>query len=325
MPWTLALACHHPGPPGDEPAPHSSGHSAAEPHSASARHSGTHSAEPWPEVHCSDLVPAPLTAVPQPGLAATHDVAFDADGRMLGSDDTSLWRFRRDGTRELFVPALGPIHQLEPLPGGTLAVMVAGSASLERVLSNGGRVPLGPGGYAVRLGPDGRLWTADGRTLTRVDPATGAAEVLLDTLPTGEPKTVAFEPGGGALLLGTIDGGGAAWRIPLEGAGLGTPEPWATVGAGWHDALAVDACGNAYVTDALTTTLYRVDPSGNVEPVLVLSTEDHLHGLRFGTGEDGWRADALYGAQPYGGARVVEITVGVPAADWRGGRYTLVR
>lgn len=322
----LALACQRPAPPApDRPAPSADTGRPPDPGPHSAPASAGHTGAPWPEVRCGDLVPAPLAAEPVPGLAATHDVAFGPDGRMLGSDDATLWWFTRAGAREAFVPGLGPVHQLEALASGAFAVMVADSGLLERVLATGGRLPLGPGGYAVRLGPDGALWTADGAALGRVDPATGGAEVLLDTLPAGGPKVLAFAPDGGALFLGTVGGGGALYRVPVGPAGPGTPEPWASAGGGWHDALALDACGNLYVTDASTHALYRVDPTGAVEEVLALDPDDHLHGLRFGTGEDGWRADALYGAQPYGGARVVEIAVGVPGADWRGGRYTVIR
>ena len=38
---------------------------------------------------------------------------------------------------------------------------------------------------------------------------------------------------------------------------------WSTgVGTGWHDGLAVDACGNVYMCDYNVTAIYRITPDG---------------------------------------------------------------
>ncbi|MCB9695381.1 MAG: hypothetical protein H6738_01185 [Alphaproteobacteria bacterium] len=319
--------------PTDTPAPHETGGPTAETGSTGVtRHTGGHSAAPtsWPEVRCSELVAAPLAATLLDQPRATHDVAFDPEGRLVGSDGNALIRWPHEGPGTPWVPAVGPIHQVDWLADGGLAVTVATTSFLERVdPGTGGRTVLAAGvpAYALRTGPDGWLWIADGQTLARVDPASGQREVLVATLPDGRPKVVGFDRRAHHAYLGTVGGTGTVYRIPLDrsGAVAGPPEPFATgIGGGWHDALVVDACDNVYVTDAVTTSIVRIDAAGTPTVVLDPPTEGHAHGLRFGSGVGGWRSDALYAALPYGGNRVAEIVVGVPGADFEDGRYVVV-
>jgi streptogramin lyase len=152
------------------------------------------------------------------------------------------------------------------------------------------------------------------------------SEVVVDALPDGRPKVVAFDRAGTTAYVGTVGGTGVVYTLPLDAAGApaGPPTPFAVAGGGWHDAIGVDACGTVYVTDAVTTALYRLDPAGGVTLALDLAVDDHAHGLAWGSGVGGWRADALYLAQPYGGEHLAEVIVGVPAAGWRDGRYLVV-
>jgi hypothetical protein len=321
-----ALACRQPPSPDDAPPPlpHSAAPSSGGAHSAEP----DHSAEPRPVVRCSDLAAAPLTANPHPTARAFHDVVFDGPD-LLGTHDGGLWRFPHDGAGELLIPDLGVVHQLDWLAAGGLAALVDASVALERLDPEARtRVLLRPGGgYSVRVGPGDFVWVADGDTLARLTPGTWEREVVVASLPDGRPRAVAFDRGGERLFLGTIRGSGVVYVVPLDASGgaAGPPEVFATaVGGGWHDALGVDACGHVYVTDALTATVVRLDPAGTAETVLQLPTVGHAHGLRWGSGEGGWRSDALYVAQPYGGDLVAEVVVGVPAADWNGGRYDVV-
>ena len=85
---------------------------------------------------------------------------------------------------------------------------------------------------------------------------------------------------------------------------VGDGDP-AVVGGGdtdsnYIDAVVVDVCGNVYVTDVHSSSLYRITASGDV--ALLWEPPDGLlyaHALVWGTGEHGWRQDALYMAQPY--------------------------
>lgn len=284
-------------------------------------------AEPWPEVRCAELRPLPLTATVHPTARAEHDVIFDDAGHLIGSHDGGLWRFPASGPGALFAVGIGGIFQMDWLPTGALAVMAADSGYLERVdPETGARFGLTEGGYAVRAGPAGFLWTSDAETLTRLSPGTWARDTVIESLPDGMPKVVAFDRDRTRAWVGTGWGTGVVYQLGLDatGAPTGPATVFATaVGGGWHDAIGVDACGGVWVTDAVTSGLYRIDPDGNVALALDFAPEDHAHGLRWGSG-GAWREDALYVAQPYHDDQVSEIVVGIPSADWRGGRYVVV-
>ncbi len=90
-------------------------------------------------------------------------------------------------------------------------------------------------------------------------------------------------------------------------------------GSNWHDAIAVDACGYVYVTDYNSRNLYRVSAGGDA--ILFWDPADqghYAHGLVWGTGEHGWKGDALYFPQPYNSNSVGEVVVGVPPAGYGG-------
>jgi hypothetical protein len=94
-----------------------------------------------------------------------------------------------------------------------------------------------------------------------------------------------------------------------------------SVGGGWHDGVAVDACGYIYVPEFWDSVLLRVDPQGNS---IVYYDWDgstpagYGHGVIFGTGVAGWREDALYLPMPYADNGVQEIVTGVPGREWAG-------
>ena len=94
------------------------------------------------------------------------------------------------------------------------------------------------------------------------------------------------------------------------------------VGGGYHDALKFDLCGNLYVTDFMTTSLFRIDPEGEVTLLIDWNGDGELgsygHGIVWGPGHSGWRADAAYFPLPYAGDEVQEIIIGIPGVRWDG-------
>lgn len=139
------------------------------------------------------------------------------------------------------------------------------------------------------------------------------------SLPSGHPRVIAFDLDYDTLHIGTFLGsGGRIYSVALDGTytPVAPPVVFATgVGSGaFHDAMGVDACGNLYVSDYSSSSLYRIGPSGAVRSIWtggVLSSE-FPHGLEWGTGRDGWRADAIYVPQPYDDNHVSEFILGVP-------------
>lgn len=115
-----------------------------------------------------------------------------------------------------------------------------------------------------------------------------------------------------------------SWAVDANLNPRGDREIYALgVGGGYHDALAHDICGNLYVSDFSTRSLWRVTPDRAVTQLIDWSSGDEAagsygHGWVWGTGENGWRSDAAYFPLPYSGNEVQEIVFGVPSHRWNG-------
>ena len=48
---------------------------------------------------------------------------------------------------------------------------------------------------------------------------------------------------------------------------------WSSVGTGWHDGMAVDACGNVYVADYNITAIFRISPDGKDKKLIIAVSE----------------------------------------------------
>jgi hypothetical protein len=271
---------------------------------------------------CAALPSAPLSMTQLGAPRGYHDVAFDTEGHILGSDGNSLLEVTYDDAVSVFVPGAGVVQGMDWLPGGDL-VYADGNGSLMRVTPEGAAsLMVGGSGaytvYGVLVGPDGKVYSATWDTIERYDPATGERVTLLAD-PAVRPYVLDFSPDYRRLYIGTIWSGGSVWALDLDEAlePTGPPTLLATVGGGekqLHDALGVDACGNLYVAEFYTDNLYRISPAGEVSLLVDYSDVSYGHGLEWGSGIGGWRTDALYVPQPYDGNRVMEIVIGVPSA-----------
>jgi hypothetical protein len=90
---------------------------------------------------------------------------------------------------------------------------------------------------------------------------------------------------------------------------------------GWHDGLGVDACGYLWVASYDDQSMYRISPDGSdVRSMLDSSFQNGMygHGVFWGTGEGGFREDALYIPQPNNNDTVGEAIIGVPYRTWSG-------
>lgn len=337
--WTLLLAaCRDDEPARNRPEPppaHSAVADTGTPATPPPAHTGgetpTGDTAPAGEIFDCDTVPAQAVAMREvDGPRGYHDLAFTTDGGVLGVTVTGdLGRGDAYGGFQVIVPRVGTLEQMVWLPDGSLA---AGSLTdgILRIDTNGSVTAIQPSvrPYGLILGPDGRLWAADQRSVWAVDWATGAAEEIVPpgVLPMGSPRVIAFDLPNTHLYVGTLGGSqGRLYRVPL-GPDLrptGLPETFATgVGrGGYHDAIAVDVCGYLYVPDYDTSNLYRVSPSGQVQVLLDSGflRQDYGHGVEWGLGVGGFAHDAIYLPQPYDGNRVLELVIGVPSREWTGG------
>lgn len=290
---------------------------------------------------CAALPDEPTQTRVVPGASGYHGLAFDSSGRLVGSDGNALIRTQSDGTREVWIPGLGELEQIAFLPSGELVVSAAENGALWKLSEEGGRELLVGDlfAYGVVLGPDGFIYTSGWRGISRVDPADGTVEVLgsVDATLGSEPHAIGFGLGNDRFYAGVIsytEEGVDPHLAPVfewtvDGAQRFSTEPSVLVsalGLGWHDTMGVDVCGNLYVADFRTTNLYRITPLGAVTTLIDWQypygdnegRSEYGHALLWGSGEDGWREDALYMTMPYSDNQVQEIVVGIPGKDWDG-------
>jgi hypothetical protein len=293
-------------------------------------------------IYDCDAVPiAPTQTRLIAGARAYHGLAFDSAGRLVGSDGNALIRTQADGTSEVWIPGLGELEQIVFLPTGELVVSSAENGGLWKLSEQGGReILVGDHfAYGVVLGPNGKLYTSGRQGISRVDPEDGTVETLADEsdVQNNEPHAIGFGLNNDRLYAGVItfaeegteEQGAPVFEWSVDSSGGFSVGPSVLVpalGGGWHDTMGVDACGNLYIADFWTTTLYRVTPTGGVTSLVnwedpfgtESGTSDYGHALLWGSGADGWREDALYLSMPFNGNQVQEIVVGIPGKDWGG-------
>lgn len=259
------------------------------------------------------------------GPRAYHDVIFDTAGNLLGNDGSSLLKSTYAGAVTPFVPGIGTIQGMAHLPDGDIVAADDARAQLIRIGADGAvsTVATGlPGAYGVTVGPDGMVYvgnvTREGRSaLVRVDPASGAATTWLEMRAGESPRMVVFSVDNTVGYIATV-GRTRVYAVDLD-ADLnivGDARVYAdNVGAGWQDGIGLDACGNLYVPDYASSSMYRITPEGTVEDLMRHRAGIYGHGLEWGSGIGGWRTDAIYLPQPYDGLTVRELVIGVPSAD----------
>jgi sugar lactone lactonase YvrE len=259
-----------------------------------------------------------------PAARGYHGLAVDDQGYIVGSDGSNLIRSDYQGNWSVFVPSMGTVQQMDYLPNGDLAVAANGGA-LMSVTSFGGQsiIVTDVFAYAVLVGPDGIVYTANSSQVYRVDPALNQRTVFT-SMPGGETAhALNFSPDYAKMYIGVISGASSVYQLDLDANRnpIGIPYLLASnVGSGWHDGLAVDICGNLYVPEFWSRSLYRVTRFGQVQRYLDWSSNgsQYGHGAVFGNNIGGFRDDALYMPMPYGGNTVKELIIGVPSRFYQG-------
>jgi sugar lactone lactonase YvrE len=286
-----------------------------------------------PEVFDCSTVPAK----PEPesiieGAFGSKGLAFDDEGHIVGTDGTSLIKASYEGDWEVWIPGVRQVEGLAYLSGGDLISTYGyGSGEVKRYSPEGGQTVLvgGLANYSVIIAPNDMIYAAGWNGAFIIHPDTGEYSQLFRNgapdFPNGvSARTLAFSEDYDRLFIGTIDNQGRVYVVDLDEDYLptGTPEVFAQgLGNGWHDGLGIDICGNVYAVDYNSTSLYRASADGSEVTRLVSWADNRrelAHGLIFGTGDHGWRIDALYLPESENGNRVKEIVVGVPGNRWEG-------
>lgn len=294
--------------------------------------SGTETGDEPPDFDCATAPVTPVSVDLIEGARGYHGLVITPDGLMIGSDGVSLVASSYDGDAALFVPGMGLGQQMDWLPSGDFAWSTDARA-LERVGLDATTTVIRPSlnAYAVVVGPDGMIYVNTGLgagRLARVDPSSGDLTPLFDGVVDAQAHSIGFSPSWGRMYVGTGSfSSGAVYYVDLDEAmnpttdllTLTTDANNGETPNGYYDGVAVDACGTVYVTDYWSSSIYRIEADGATtlywQPE---SSSLYGHGLVWGTGSDGWKADALYLPQPYNANSVTEIVVGVPSREFGG-------
>lgn len=284
-------------------------------------------APPVPEFDCTAPLPtAPIAQREIDAARGSYDLRLDDQGYLYGWDN-GLRKADYYGNGVSVSPTLTNVQGMDWLPDGDLAVGEINTEAVLRVNVTSGAVSListDVNAYGLKVGPDGMIYAGTddapgGGKLVRIDPATGEREVLIDD-PRFNVRSIDFSPDFTKIYMGTYFGDGRFWVVDLDanldpvgdayvfngGVGNGTE----------HDAVGVDICGNVYVIDYGTLTMYRLAPDGQMVVFMTFSGNHYGHGIAWGSGIGGWKEDAIYMPEPWYGNTVFEVEVGVPSRSW---------
>ncbi len=272
---------------------------------------------------CSSIPEGPLELTRVDQAIASEDLAFDADGNLVGSDEMTIFKTSFGGAPQVFVPNLRFRAGMRYLPNGHLVIANDESGTLMRIEPDGtAHTVLAGLAYpnGIEVDKKGFVYLSEhdaGRVL-RVDPMSGDSTVLTDGLIT--PNGVTFNTTFDILYIGCFSGVGTIWQLPIDEDGNpGERTKWATdVGSGMLDGMGVDICGNVYVCDYGewgNTQLIRISPDGQQKTVIVPRNQGaarYLPNLQWGSGIGGWDPLKIY--LPGGMGRIVwEANLGVPS------------
>lgn len=267
---------------------------------------------------CTTVPDAPLSVRQLGAPRGYHDVVFDTEGHLIGSDGTSLLKVDSNDVTSVFAANTRLVEGMDRLPDGDLVVADSGTESLMRFGPNGGRSPLATNirAYGVEVGPDGRVYAASWLGVYRVDPEVGEQPLCLDQ----EAQIANFSPDLRYLYVANSTGGRIfAWPLDEDLEVEGPRRDFAAVSVSHIDGLGVDLCGNVYATGFDPWVLYRITPDGTTELYYDFGGNRYFgHGLEWGSGIGAWKDTAIYLPQPYNGNQVLEIDIGVPSREWDG-------
>lgn len=273
-----------------------------------------------PPYDCSAIPAGPFQLKKLTGPMASEDLAFDAAGNIVGSNDKAIFKSPYGGSPQVFVPSINFRAGLRYLPDGHLVVCNDKKGELTRIDPNGVQYKI-LGGLAypngVTVDMNGLVYFSehDGNKVWRVHPYT--SEKLLLTNQIKNPNGLIFSPDYKTLYIDGFSGVGTIYKIEFDDNGNPGPlQNFATkVGTGWLDGLGVDVCGNVYVCDYGQTVVYRISPDGQSKVKVIDGSKisgTYLPNMQWGSGLGGWDPMKLY--LPDGWKKgVFEVDLQVPA------------
>ncbi len=258
---------------------------------------------------CDNLPPGPFDITQIAGAIASEDLAFDADGNLIGSDDTAIFRSPMGGSPSLWVSGTYFRAGMRLLPSGDLVYADDNQNILVRVDQDGLKHNIVISGLAypngITVDRDGFVYVTSHNSghVFRVDPYSGEHTTIASGMTS--PNGITFNADYTALYIGEFDGNPVIWTLPIDADGNpGDLEVFADgVGSGYLDGMGVDACGNLYVCDYECfgdwddTCIYKISPEGDVldpAPFINSSFHQYLPNMEWGAGSGGWEYKTLY-------------------------------
>ena len=279
------------------------------------------------------LPPIPYDGRMIDGSATAEDIDIDNDGFIIGSDRTNLYRSNVDGELDMILPNVGNPQAIVVLPSGDI-VLHEEANKVERVTPDGDRSTIATNLYLPYADANaaGLIYAAapgwdvgDPHAILRIDAVAETVETVLEW-PHDWPWGITFDEDYTALYVSVVqgfdaymDGPSRVYRVPLDDKGDADGEPELFVefdrDSAWTEGLAVDVCGNLYVS--LARKIVRVSKDGaTVEDIWEYDDDPTffgraISGLAFGReGKGGTDPMKLYASNPYG-KYAIEIDVGV--------------
>ena len=271
------------------------------------------------EYNCDDLPSGPFSLRDMGGnITASEDLAFDADGNLVGSNDSTIFKSQSAGTRTPFA-SMSFRAALRYTAAGDLMVNDNNTNRVVRIEPDGTKHTVLSGiAYpnGMEIGIDGYVYVTehDARRVRRIHPITGEFTLISDD-EIESPNGITFNEDYTALYIGGFSGVGTIYKLPIDAEGNpGTLQEWAKdVGTGYLDGLAVDACGNVYVCDYGASRIYRISKDGATRETIIDESGPftYMPNMQWGSGLGGWEEDRLY--IPDGWSHgVFEVEIGVP-------------
>lgn len=280
-----------------------------------------------PAYDCDNLPEGPFTLDYAGQAIASEDLAFDAEGRLVGSDDNAIFVTPFVGPPQVFVPSIHFRAGLRYLPTGDLMIANDQRGELIRINPDGVQTVVlsglaYPNGLAVDMNGFIYVSEQDAARVRRVNPMTGDYTILVDGQITN-PNGLTFNRTYDVLYIDGFSGVGTIYALEIGPDGTpGALTEWVTgLGSGYLDGMAVDACGNVYVCDyglQGDTKVYRISPDGSDRRVIIESSGGggwstrYLPNMDWGSGIGGWDTMTLYLPDGWD-KRVYYVEIGVPA------------
>ena len=269
---------------------------------------------------CNAISDGPFVLDKLDGPIASEDLAFDAEGNLIGSNDNAIFKSPYDGSPQVWVPNIQFRAGLRFLPTGDLVVNNDNTGQFLRVEPDGTiHVVLNnlayPNGLAVHLDGWVVVTEHDAKRVLKVDAYENTSEIISQGV-VKNPNGAAFNPDYSLLYIAGFSGVGTIYAFPVSPEGdVGDLFEWKTdVGTGWLDGIGVDICSNVYIADYYATKIFRFDINAENQTTVLegqQGSNTYLPNMQWGSGLGGWDSNKLY--LPDGWNKdVFEVDMGIP-------------